>query len=126
MTNIKTTRIITAIAFLAIFLSSNLVAFSKNDAQEVKIKTSAMCADCKGKIEKCLHKTKGVQEAKLNLEDKFVTVKYNPSKTSPEKLRKSIAKIGYDADEVKAVKPHKCSDKEGKGECKKSCESKKK
>jgi periplasmic mercuric ion binding protein len=119
MTNFKTTRIITAIAFLAIFLSANVAMFAKNEVQEVKIKTSAMCADCKAKIERSLHQTKGVQEAELNLDDKFVTIKYNPAKTSPDKLRKVIAKGGYDADGVKAVKAHKCD--EGSEKCKDKC-----
>lgn len=126
MTNYKTTRIIIVFAVLAIFLAGNISALAKNEVQEVKIKTSAMCDYCKGKIEKCLHKTKGVQEADLSLDDKVVTVKYNPSKTSPDKLRKAIAKLGYDADDVKAAKDccdskckDKCKNKGDKHDCKK-------
>jgi periplasmic mercuric ion binding protein len=121
MTNNKATRIITVFTVLAIFFAGSLATFAKNEVQEVKIKTSATCEHCKGKIEKLLHQTKGVQEADLSLDDKVVTVKYNPAKTSPEKLRKSIAKLGYDADDVKAVKSHqcedKCKDKESKSDC---------
>ncbi|MFD2521883.1 heavy-metal-associated domain-containing protein [Emticicia soli] len=69
---------------------------------EVKIKTSAVCGMCKKRIERDLGVSKGIVGSTLNLDDKVVTVKYNPKKTSPEKIKKAISKIGYDADEVVA------------------------
>ena len=33
---------------------------------------------------------------------KTLSVVYNPQKTSPEKIREAIAKVGFDADDVKA------------------------
>lgn len=66
--------------------------------KEVKIKTSAVCDDCKERIEKNLTLSKGVTEAVLNLDDKVVTIKYNPKKTDEATLRKVITDTGYDAD----------------------------
>jgi len=66
--------------------------------KEVKIKTSAVCEMCKERIEKNLTLSKGVNEAVLNLDDKVVTIKYNPKKTDEASLRKVITDTGYDAD----------------------------
>lgn len=71
--------------------------------KEIKIKTSAQCDMCKERIEKNLTLSKGVVEAVLNLDDKVVTVKYNPKKTDEDKLRKIITEIGYDADHLVCV-----------------------
>jgi periplasmic mercuric ion binding protein len=96
-------------AFALMFFAVSVYA----ENTEIKIKTSAMCAHCKTSIEKTLKKVKGVKAAKLNLDDKVVTVKYNTDKTNPDALRNSIAKLGYDADNVKAEEPHKCDMEKG-------------
>lgn len=72
--------------------------------QTVKIKTSAICEMCKERIEKKLAFTKGVTDVNLDVEskDKVVTVSFNPKKTSVEKIKRAIAEVGYDADEVVA------------------------
>lgn len=66
----------------------------------VKIKTSAICEMCKTTIETKLAFSQGVIESILNLEDKVVTVVYNPRRTSVRSIKKSISEAGYDADEV--------------------------
>lgn len=71
-------------------------------SETVKIKTSAICEMCKETIEKKLAFTKGVTESNLNLDDKVVTVIYNPKKTDVQRIKKSISEAGYDADEVVA------------------------
>ena len=53
-------------------------------------------------IEKQLNFEKGVKSANLDTESKIVTVIYNPNKTEPTKLRKSITMVGYDADTLAA------------------------
>ena len=70
----------------------------------LKVKTSAICEMCKAKIEKNLALTKGVKSANLNLDDKVVTVEYNSSKTDALAIKKAIAEVGYDADDVPADK----------------------
>lgn len=69
---------------------------------EVRIKTSAECETCKKKLEGNLKYEKGIKFVKLNLDDKVLSVNYNPKKTSPEEIKKAISKLGYDADDVKA------------------------
>ena len=43
---------------------------------------------------------RGVRLALLDMDTKKVTVRYNPRRTDPGKLRKAITKIGYDADDM--------------------------
>ncbi len=70
----------------------------------IQIQTSAQCGDCKERIEGKLNYIKGIKFAELNDETKIVTVKYDPKKIELIAIKQTIAKIGYDADEVKAVK----------------------
>jgi periplasmic mercuric ion binding protein len=71
--------------------------------KEVKIKTSAQCDMCKERLERNLTLSKGVAEAVLNLDDKVVTVKYNPKKTDEATIKKIITETGYDADNLMCV-----------------------
>jgi copper chaperone CopZ len=54
------------------------------------------------RLEDGLNYMKGVIFAEFDLASRNVTVKYNPKKTTPEALKKTISNLGYDADEVKA------------------------
>jgi copper chaperone CopZ len=74
----------------------------QNKSDTVKIKTSAVCGMCKDRIEGAMAYEKGVKSATLDLDTKFVTVIYNPLKTSPLQLEKMISKLGYDADSIPA------------------------
>jgi len=81
------------------------LGFAQNTGSKmstVKIKTSALCDMCKDRIEKGLTLDKGIQESKLNVDNKIITVVFDPQKTTVEKIKKEIAAVGYDADNVKA------------------------
>jgi copper chaperone CopZ len=73
-----------------------------NGLQTITIKTSAVCDMCKETLEKAMAYEKGVKESNLNVETKILTVKYDPKKTSPEKIKLAVTKAGYDADELQA------------------------
>ena len=87
-----------ALLFLCLPLWSQKV---KNDT--VHIKTSALCGDCKSRIEESLTYLKGVKYASLDLETKIATVIFVPTKTTIDAMREAISAAGYDADGVKAV-----------------------
>lgn len=84
-----------------IVIAISLVANAQTDT--VKIKTSAICDDCKNRIEHDLSFLKGVKSSNVDLDTKEVTVVYNREKTDPDKIRVAITKTGYDADTMKAV-----------------------
>lgn len=68
--------------------------------EKVAIKTSAICEMCQYTIEKDMAFEKGVKSAELDLDTKILHVAYHPRKTSPDKIRKRITLIGYDADSL--------------------------
>ena len=91
------------------FLSIILVSFfitgcSAEDKKttELKIKTSAVCGQCKDRIEQGMAYEKGIKDVVLDVDTKIATVRYNPSKTTPTDIRNAISKLGYDADTIPA------------------------
>lgn len=88
---------------LIIFFALSLAATAqKNELTELKIKTSAQCEMCKDRIEKAMAFERGVKNSLLDLETKVLTVSYLKSRTTPDKIRKAVTAVGYDADDVPA------------------------
>ena len=85
-------------------LASAAVFGQDKKAETIKIKTSAVCDMCKDRIEQGMAFEKGVKNVVLDVDTKIATITYNPSKTTPDDLRKAISKLGYDADNVAADK----------------------
>jgi len=91
----------------SIFLFSLLLVFAINNnlqAQTSKTETAFKeaafivnmhCEACKEKISKHLAYEKGVKSFSVNLDEKKVTVKYDPDKTNTETISKSLVKLGY-------------------------------
>ena len=84
-----------------LFIAFSSVVVNAQD-QKVVIMSTAQCDECKEKIESALNFEKGVKSSNVNIETKEVTIVYNPSKTTPDKLRKAISMVGYDADSIPA------------------------
>lgn len=91
-----------------IMLSFLLISFSlvgcaqKGNTKEVTFKTSGQCSMCKERIENALAYEKGVVNSNFNTETKELTVKFKPSKTNEEAIKKAVSKLGYDIDDVLA------------------------
>ncbi len=83
------------IAFVA-FLSTGFT----QSTTTLTIKTSALCGDCKERIENELNYTKGVKFAELDLETNIITVKYKHKKTSEKIILEAVSNIGYHANDV--------------------------
>ena len=107
-----------AFAFLALVsVSAGLLAPSSLRAQSsstapaqaatatVTIPVKGMaCMACAGKTKQTLRGTPGVSEVEVKLSPGSATVKYDPSKVTPEKLVAVIKELGYEA-ELPAAKP---------------------
>lgn len=86
------------------------IVFSKQipKTETIVIKTKIYCDHCKAcescgaKFDKVLVFEKGIKMVTLDETAMTVTVMYNSKKTSPEKIRTAISKLGFDADDVKA------------------------
>lgn len=70
--------------------------------EDIDIKTSAQCDECKMRIEKILVWEPSIKSANLNVETQIVTVIYKPKKVTPDEIRKLITDVGYDADDKSA------------------------
>ncbi len=129
----KTLKLVSILIILT-FGSLSLQAQTSSNVSEITIKVSSQCEMCKEKIEEHLAFEKGVKKSEVNLKKNEVVITYNPKRTNPEKLRKSIAKLGYDADGVKAnckaysKLPDCCKkpeDRSKKKKCSSTCKKKK-
>lgn len=89
-----------ATLFSILFALGVTFGFAQADDKDkvVKVKTSAICEMCKERLERNLGLSKGVKEAELNLDNKVMTVKYNPKKTDEASIKSIIVNTGYDAD----------------------------
>jgi cation transport ATPase len=74
----------------------------RNDLVTVEIQTSAICGQCKERLEHDMAFEKGVKFVELNEETKVLTIKYKEGKNTKENLKIAITKIGYDADDLVA------------------------
>ncbi len=62
---------------------------------------SGACEQCKDRIEKAV-KIKGVISGQWDVNTQQLTLEFDPSKTSVEKIIKRIVAVGHDVDEIKA------------------------
>lgn len=85
-----------------VIVSATAFAQKATTLEKISIKTSAQCDMCKQTIEKAMAYEKGVKTFNLDVETAILTVEYVSKKTSPEKIREAVSKVGYDADEIPA------------------------
>jgi len=95
---------------LLLLMVISISAFSqkKKNIQTVVIKTNIYCDHCKqcetcgDKFHKNLYNEDGIKSVEVNSKANTITVIYDLRKMDADRIRQFIAKLGYDADEVKA------------------------
>ncbi len=101
--NMKTlARIIMVLLFVPLWGGVVAAQDAEPKEKKIEIQTSAICGMCEERIETNMAFEKGVKSVELDDETKIVTIVYKTAKTDPDKLRKAISKLGYDADDVAA------------------------
>lgn len=93
----KTMKVLALAAFVVFVMSATMVS-----AKDAKIKVNGKCGMCKAKIEKAAKGVKGVKSASWDQKTKVLTLDYNEKLTNVKAIETAIAKIGYDAGDVKA------------------------
>ncbi|MCM1290463.1 MAG: cation transporter [Prevotella sp.] len=90
-------KIILAAAAVLITATS----FAK-DIKEVVLTTEPEmeCANCENKIKNQLRFEKGIKEINTDIPSQTITLKYDADKTTVDKLKASLLKIGYESREV--------------------------
>ena len=69
----------------------------KKDIRTVVFSTHLHCANCVKKVQENISYEKGVEDLTVSLGDQKITVTYDASRTSAEKLAEAIRKLGYPA-----------------------------
>lgn len=88
------------ILFLAVFFVSFIAEKPKYQKEDFKV--WGKCEMCKTTIEKTVRSIEGVKKARWNIVKNSMKVKFNPEKTTLEKIHKAIAAVGYDTELFKA------------------------
>lgn len=90
------------ILILALLFSSSLLGQQKKPVL-LKVSTpTAICAECKARIEEYLKIEEGIVKVTVYPTSKYTNILYLTDRTNPENIRTAIANVGYDADEIKA------------------------
>jgi len=95
------------------------VAFStqaqdkKNKNANYTFEVNGNCEQCQKRIQKAAYSVNGVKSAKWDVESHQLSIIINEEKCSVLDVKKAIAKVGHDTDEIKATnedyeKLHSC------------------
>ncbi len=64
--------------------------------KETNLKIEGMhCAGCSTRLEKILNNLEGVEKAKVSLEEKKATIKYDETKINIENIKEAIEDAGF-------------------------------
>lgn len=85
----------------------------KNKNAKYNIEVNGNCEQCKKRIEKAAFSVAGVKSAEWNTENHILHLIINEEKCTLLDVKKAIAKVGHDADDVKSTdetyeKLHSC------------------
>ena len=91
----------------------------KNKNAKYNIEVNGNCEQCKKRIEKAAFSVSGVKSAEWDINDHILHLIINEEKCSLLDVKKAVAKIGHDTEEVKATdevyaKLHSCCQYERK------------
>jgi len=86
-----------------------LVAFTtqaqekKNKNAKYEFEVNGNCEQCQKRIQKAAFSVPGVKSAEWHIDDHMLYLIINEEKCSVSDVKKAIAKVGHDTDEVKAT-----------------------
>src|SRR6478672_5445114 len=75
----------------------------KNKNAKYDIEVNGNCEQCKKRIEKAAYSVAGVKSAVWHIDDHKLHLILNEEKTSVAEVKKAVAKVGHDTDDVKAT-----------------------
>jgi copper chaperone CopZ len=94
---------VTSWVILSVVLIFPLISVAQTKkADTLIIKSSVVCGMCKERVENGLAFEKGIKDVVVDLENKTITVKFNPRSTDAASIRKKVNLLGYDADDYPA------------------------
>ncbi len=90
------------IGMMLIFFTFSAKA-QENKNAKYDIEVNGNCEMCKKRIEKAAFSVKGVKSANWNIDNHMLHLILNEEKASVNDVKKAIAKVGHDTDDVKAT-----------------------
>lgn len=90
------------IIILTVFSISHIYAQTSLDFSKIKITVQGACGMCESRIEETALKTPGVVEADWNVDNKILTVTFDPGLFQESVLHQNIAAVGHDTNLIKA------------------------
>lgn len=75
----------------------------KNKNAKYDIEVNGNCEQCQKRIQKAAYSVAGVKSANWHIDDHILHLIINEEKCSLLDVKKAIAKVGHDTDEVKAT-----------------------
>lgn len=94
-------KVFVAVLF-SVFVMTSVFAQKPPRKDEIVIKSTVECALCKKNVEASLGKVKGIRKVSADFSKKEITVAFNPRRISADEIKKKLAELGYDADDIKA------------------------
>ncbi len=91
------------LGMLLLFTTVAVTAQEKNKNAKYNVEVNGNCEMCKKRIEKAAFSVKGVKSAEWHIDDHTLHLILNEEKTSLLDVKKAIAKVGHDTDDVKAT-----------------------
>lgn len=95
-------NIILGVMLLVVTLSTQAQE-KKNKNAKYDVEVNGNCEMCKKRIEKAAFSVKGVKSAEYHIDDHTLHLILNEEKCSVTDVKKAVAKVGHDTDEVKAT-----------------------
>lgn len=90
------------ILILAMVLTSNLIMAQGKNVEKLTVQSSIQCEMCIDRLNDMFAEYRAVKGVEYDLEKQLIAVTYKHKKTTADDIRKSITKVGYDADEQMA------------------------
>ena len=87
--------------FVAISVQAQV---KKNKNAKYTIEVNGNCEQCQKRIQKAAFSVAGVKTASWSIETHKLDLTLNEEKTSIAAVKKAIAKVGHDTEEIKATK----------------------
>ena len=85
-------------AALLAFLALPAIGQEKQGLRETAIRVDGMiCSSCTAAVEQALYRLAGVAQARADLKEDTVRVKYDGEKVTPRQMAEAIRKAGYQA-----------------------------
>ena len=89
---------------LMVVTLSTQAQVKKNKNAKYTIEVNGNCEQCQRRIQKAAFSVNGVKTASWSIETHKLDLTLNEEKTSIAAVKKAIAKVGHDTEEVKATK----------------------